>query len=339
MTSSSPHSSRTQQNDSRSSRPAASTRSTPRAHNTGRAASSGSGARGGPASGPSSNAARRAARRRQAFGRRVQRFEAILPALRLDGARLPLSGAAWTATPRELAPTRFAWSKIISSALLLAVVACLGWLQYDTRWYVYADRVDVSGQSLVPAGALVKAAAVDGWNLFWLRNDDVQERVEAHPWVSAADVNFTLPAGIRIAVQEEPPIALWVTDAGMFWISPTGAALPVQEEPPASMPRLIDPALDAAVPGSQAGSAVDTRIVASALALIAQVPGVTEVRYSPEIGLNFGMPGSTLYIYWGDGENVEQKLENIALARQLVAGGELPGNILDVRFPARPTVR
>jgi hypothetical protein len=241
--------------------------------------------------------------------------------------------------PRGLAATGFAWSKLVSTGLLLAVVACLGWLQTDSRWYVYPERVAVEGQSLVPAGALVQAAAVDGWNLFWLRHDDVQARIEAHPWVNAADVDFTLPAGIRLAVQEEPPIAVWVTDAGMFWISPTGAALPVQQEPPLTMPRLIDPAFDAAVPGSPSGTAVDTRIVASALALIARMPGVTEVRYSPEIGLNFGLPGSPLYVYWGDGENVEAKLHTIEQSRQLVATGQLPGDILDVRFPEQPTMR
>lgn len=233
----------------------------------------------------------------------------------------------------------FAWSKLVSGALLAGVVACLIWLQIDTRWYVYNDQVGVRGQLLVSPASLVETAGVDGWNLFWLRHGEVRERLLKHPWVSEADVALTLPAGVRITIEEKPTIGLWVTDAGRYLISPTGSALPLEGDAPTGLPLLIDPAMDAALPGSQPGTAVDTRIVASALALVERIPGVSEVRYSPEIGLNFGLPGSTLYIYWGDGEHVGEKLQKIAVSRSLVESGEIPGNILDVRFPGPLVLR
>jgi hypothetical protein len=285
---------------------------------------------------PSPNAARRAARRRQEFGRRIRQFEASLPGLRLDSMRPALPSFSLA---DAFSFSGFAWSKLMSGALLAAAVTCLLWMQMDGRWYVYREGVSVRGQNLVSAEALVEAAGVEGWNLFWLQNSAVRERVRSHPWVGDAEVALTLPAGVRIQIKEKPAIGVWVTESGHYWISPTGSAMPLTTEAPATMPRLIDPAMDAAVPGTPKGTAVDTKIVASALALVGHMPGVTDVRYSPEIGLNFGLPGGPLYVYWGDGEYVNEKLGYIALGQQLVATGELPGTVLDVRFPDRFSVR
>jgi cell division protein FtsQ len=97
--------------------------------------------------------------------------------------------------------------------------------------------------------------------------------------------------------------------------------------------------MDAAAPGSVLGTAVDTEIVASALALVSQVSGVTEVQYSPEVGLNFGLPGTPLWVYWGDGEQVESKLKAIALGRQLHSDGKSRSAVLDVRIPDKLVLR
>jgi hypothetical protein len=101
----------------------------------------------------------------------------------------------------------------------------------------------------------------------------------------------------------------------------------------------VDPQMAAARPGSKPGTAIDTNVVASALALMANVPGVTEVRYSPDVGLHFGLPGTTLYVHWGDGEHVAEKLAILRSGRQMAAVGELDGKILDVRFPNVVTIR
>ncbi len=167
----------------------------------------------------------------------------------------------------------------------------------------------------------------------------MRDRILENPWVSAATVSFGVPAQVRIEVTEAVPIAVWDTNEGDYWISPTGAALPMQEEAPPDMARLIDPQRAAARPGSAPGTAIDTAVVASALALIENVPGVSEVRFSPDVGLHFGLPGSTVYVHWGDGQELEQKLEMLKMGRQLVATGEFKGQILDLRYPNVTTIR
>jgi len=290
-------------------------------------------AKTGTRPGAAAPTARRRAKRRQAVGQQLRRFETTLPGLRMEplrGPAVPMSTIGFTG---------FVWSKAVSALLLLGVLFTLIWINADERWYVYPERVQVTGARLVSAPLLSEAADVSGWNVFWLRQSDVRNRILENPWIEGATVSFGLPAQVKVKVTEAPVVALWSTGEGEFWISPTGAALPVTEAADPAMARLIHPQMAALRPGSLPGTAVDTNIVASALALMQSVPGVTEVRYSPDVGLHFGLPGTTLYVHWGDGENVDKKLEMLNLGRQLAATGELNGHILDVRFPDVVTTR
>lgn len=79
------------------------------------------------------------------------------------------------------------------------------------------------------APLLSEAADVSGWNVFWLRQSDVRNRILENPWIEGATVSFGLPAQVKVKVTEAPVVALWSTGEGEFWISPTGAALPVTE--------------------------------------------------------------------------------------------------------------
>lgn len=312
--------------------------------------------------------ARSQARRRQAVSNRLQRFESILPAawLRslptatntlllhssdmLVGGAAPAYGAraagnARAGTLAQLGFSGLRWSKLISLSLLAAAIAALVWFQTDDRWYVDMLDVEVSGTALVNPGVLAQAANVQGWNVFWLRRDTLRAQLEQHPWVDEVRVAFpvTLAGGgdtkVRLAVEEAPVVAIWATESGDFLISPHGAALPVIPPSPVGLPRLIDPTFDAAVPGSPIGTAIDTDIVASALALIEQVSGVSEVRYNREVGLNFSLPGAPLWVYWGDGSLAAEKLAALDLGRRLVAMGDASKPILDVRNPTKPTLR
>ncbi len=282
---------------------------------------------------PGQNARRRAAKRRAALGQRFRHFEAAMPGLRMEPMRGPaIEGSA-------IGFTGFVWSKAVSLVLLLGVLFGLIWINADERWYVYPERVQVTGQRLLSATALGESAGVSGWNIFWLRQNEVRDRIVENPWVSSASVSFGLPAQVLVAVDEAPTIGVWSTTQGEFWISSSGAALPTTEAAPPEMARIVDPQMAAARPGSKPGTAIDTSVVASALALMANVPGVTEVRYSPDVGLHFGLPGTTLYVHWGDGEHLTEKLALLRSGRQSAAVGELDGKILDVRFPSVVTIR
>jgi len=311
--------------------------------------------------------ARSQVRRRQAVGEQMRRFQSTVPVALAQGLRLltpdrrpsqpdvavvrrsavryPSRASQSTGLLAQLGFSGLYWSKLLSLALLAVTVYGLYWFQIDDRWYLEASQIQVSGTVLVNPGELAHSLPVDGWNLFWLRRDELRDLLLQHPWIE--DARVSLSAGIlaggsgelRIQVREAPAIGVWATEVGEFLISPHGAALASLSSAPVGLPRLVDPTLDAAVPGTPIGSAIETDIVASALALIGQVSGVTEVRYNDEVGLNFSLPGSPLWVYWGDGSLAQEKLEAIELGRRLLAMGEAGKSILDVRNPGKPTLR
>ncbi|MEZ4610183.1 MAG: hypothetical protein R2838_08050 [Caldilineaceae bacterium] len=74
------------------------------------------------------------------------------------------------------------------------------------------------------------------------------------------------------------------------------------------------------------------------LALIAGAR-VGERALQPGIGLNFGLPDSPYWIYWGDGAEMDDKLVRLAMAQRMLEDGELSGQVIDLRFRDRLVVR
>ena len=56
------------------------------------------------------------------------------------------------------------------------------------------------------------------------------------------------------------------------------------------------------------------------------------------MGLNFRRPDQPYCVDWGDGEDVEKKLANLAAAETLRKSGEAEGAVIDVRFE-RPYIK
>jgi cell division protein FtsQ len=72
--------------------------------------------------------------------------------------------------------------------------------------------------------------------------------------------------------------------------------------------------------------------------LLQVLPGVAPLRYNRQIGLNFQLLDKPYWVYWGDGANVQRKLNNLAAAVKLLEDGTLEGTVIDVRFE-RPYVK
>jgi hypothetical protein len=56
------------------------------------------------------------------------------------------------------------------------------------------------------------------------------------------------------------------------------------------------------------------------------------------VGLNFPLPEPAVWVYWGDGFDLENKLENLTVARDMLRKDEEPAQIVDVRIIDRPYV-
>ncbi|MCB0131196.1 MAG: FtsQ-type POTRA domain-containing protein [Caldilineaceae bacterium] len=298
----------------------------------------------------------RKARRKRQMSRRMRRVEAVMPQIALPRIRRAEGRPAVTAPQWELPTVPRGWtsgwhaSKAVSIFLLICAVALIAWLQTDSRWFVYADTVDVRGGTYLTHDDLYPTTGLEGWSIFWVRAEDITENLVHHPYVQAADVHITLPNRVRINVTEAQPIAVWMTETQPLWLLDDGSALEIRVPPNASFDsQLLDKngqALPVIVDMEQAAISITRRdlgiyqqVMESALTLMQHIPGLTTVRYNRGIGLNFGLPDTPYFVYWGNGDALERKLETLTLSKDLLAKGELNGQVIDVRFENRLVVR
>jgi hypothetical protein len=271
----------------------------------------------------------------------VRQFSSLLPGFEAPRIAVPNLGLDRLSVPR-LGFSGLHWSKALSLLLLAGAAAALAWLHTGTQWFVYREGASISGQHLLAADDIYAVAGVDNWNVLWLRRDEIRRRLLAQPWVAEAEVTVELPARVGIAVRERPAVAVWATGEGEYWVAATGALHPVDaalSAEAARKPRLVDPLAQAGLETLDGEMSVDIQAVAGALALIQRMPGLAEVRYSAEVGLNFSLPESGLWVYWGDGARMDEKMDSVALGKKLVQSGGAAGAVLDVRNPGKPFLR
>jgi hypothetical protein len=246
--------------------------------------------------------------------------------------------------PAVLQPTPWYVSKTLSLLLILGVVASLFMLHYEEQWFVYREDVRFHNLIRMRGDDLYQTIDLDGLNIFWVEPEALRHALLTLPWVEYAQVNVSLPATLDVNITEMTPAAVWVTNEGNYWLAMNGAALPIAtlEEsalPELALPQIIDSLQEARVVGD-GPLAIDPQILSSALTLMAAMPELEgKVRYNQSIGLNFPLPDPAVWVYWGDGFDMEAKMENLALTRDFVRDAEEAAQILDIRFVDRPYVR
>lgn len=242
------------------------------------------------------------------------------------------------------------WSK--ATGLLVACLALVGivWVHSDYHWFVYADTVAFERLSYLTPEELFPAEQLEGWSIFWIEPEQIREEVLANPYVAEADVSVHLPNQVTIEVAEAEPTAIWVTEAGPMWVLADGSALEIRTSPDRPIEtQLLDAAgqplptiVDVQRGASSVRSthlAVDPAVLKSALTLIEKLPGLSSVRYNQGVGMNFALPGTDYWVYWGNGSNLARKLENLDLSLGLLESGEISGQVVDVRFVEHPIIR
>ena len=272
------------------------------------------------------DAQRRARRRRQAV-RQLRQVEAVI-----GRVRLPETAGLRLRWPTAVGLTHWSPSRIASALLLVAVIGAISWLHTDSLWFVYRENVTFSGITYVNADDLYAQSGIDSWNIFWLSPRALRERLIALPTVADAQVHIQLPNQVVVEVQEEQPVALWVTQAGNFWVLPDGTALPEPAPGQEGLLQIIDPQRDAQAWGDITGPALDVGVLQSAQTLLGYMPGVDQIYFNKGVGLNFHLPDSSSWVYWGDGLNMDKKYVNIVgIQHQLRSASSQP-KIIDVRF-------
>jgi len=240
------------------------------------------------------------------------------------------------------------WSKLFSGLLLIAALAGVYWVNTEATYFIAPEGVTFRQLGYLNTEELYPLTDIEDWSVFWLQPEVIRERVLTHPYVTDARVKIGLPATVEITVEEVQPIALWVTRDATLWLMEDGSALTMRtaaDQPSADaafdaegrpLPQIVDVNREAQTPGL---SAIDREVLRSGLTLLAQFPGLDSVRFNEGYGLNFGLPGTDHWVYWGDGYDLDTKMENLVAGERLIASGQANGQIIDVRYLERPFIR
>jgi cell division septal protein FtsQ len=229
-------------------------------------------------------------------------------------------------------------SKALSLLLLAGVAGLIYWATSADQWFIEREDVTFTNVSYLQPAELYQAAGVNDWNTLWLQPTEIRQRLLSLPFVADATVEVQAPGRIQVTMQETQPTALWVTEDATLWLMPSGLALAAPAAAQGSLLRIVDGGQEARALDTQPGTAMDRTVLSSALALAQQFPGLSEVRYNRDYGLNFHAPQNEAWVYWGDGNQMEQKLANLAAVQKWIEQGEVTPQIIDVRYE-RPYIR
>lgn len=282
------------------------------------------------------------ARRKRAASRQKRRFDAVIarlpkpPSLRVQVQSISV--------PAVLHPTPWSWSKILSILLMVGALTSISMLHMAEQWFVYREDVRFNNLIRMRGDELYSLMELDGLNIFWVEPESVRQALLTLPWIEDAQVSVALPATLSINVTEMTPAAVWVTNSGDYWLAMNGAALPIAnlEEsalPELALPQIVDSLQEARVIGD-GPLAMDAQVLASALTLMAAMPELgSSVRYNESVGLNFPLLDPAVWVYWGDGFDLDKKMENLQVTREMLRKAEEPAQIVDVSLIDRPYIR
>lgn len=228
---------------------------------------------------------------------------------------------------RLLSSMRLSWRTVLPVVLL---VAGLGWLWLDARWYVASSRVEVEGASPQRVAAIVQRSGLPGLHGLWVDERAVEAAVASMPAIRAVEVERHLyPAGCRIIVEEREPSFAWVgPDGRRRWVSDDGVLFSPADD--RSLPEVVGPLPDA--------ERLPPPVVASVRALLAQGVHITALVYNPRYGLVWrDEAGEDVVFGLGEAEAMAQRWRLYRLlAEHLQQRGLFP-LVIDVRFPEAPT--
>jgi cell division protein FtsQ len=231
---------------------------------------------------------------------------------------------------------RLVLAKVLGVVALLAVSGLLydGAASPDFR----VQQVAVSGARLLTAEEIADSAAVLGTNVFWLRRQEIRDRVRQLPAVRDVEVRVDLPGRVELRVQERSPYVSWQSGDSTFLVDSEGLVLSTREP---EQPLVVVHDLDA--PNLQAGARVSPgalRAVSKLSQLLPTELGLSpsEYDYSQALGVELQIPnGPRLRI--GDGDDIETKLAIVKALREDLRRDGSVTQVIDVRYPSRPFYR
>ena len=242
--------------------------------------------------------------------------EAVVPAAR----RRPIS---WRAVLIRLP----------ALVILVGLLGLVGYASVDARFFVYEARI--RGAQHLAAHDIYRIAGVHEQSIFWIRPQQVAERIIQMDGIKAVRVRCDLPAQVYIEVEERQPVIMWraLAQGRDWWLDEEGRVLPYPGD--IDSPDMIF-VVDASDRQLQTrGRLEPASLVASVQQLAEALPEIRVFYYDPDRGLSFvqKVNGGQWPVYVGTSDDLAYKIQVLqVLIQHLKTDGIVP-DYVDVRWP------
>ena len=202
------------------------------------------------------------------------------------------------------------------SGLLSAALAFLIYLAWNTP-ELQVRAAEVQGLKRLSGADINVIADVAGKPIFTVQPKRVEEDLQlAFPEISSVTVKTSLPAGVKIVLEERLPVLAWEQDGQTWWLDKTGFAFQQRDgtEPPAVRVRAEDSVPSATIQGETASErssklSISPELVSAVLQLSKEAPEGKPLIYSHEHGLGW-KDGRGWEVYFGtDIQDIDMKLQ------------------------------
>jgi len=200
------------------------------------------------------------------------------------------------------------------------------------------ERVVVVGFQLVPSVEIERTAAVAGLNIFWVREEEVGQRLQGIAAIQSARVRTVLPDRLEVRIVERAPVAVWQNGGMSYLVDAEGRVLQ-ETDKPVALPTIRDVGEQPV----QTGGSVDRAALSTMFRLqqlLPRVAGLTprELEYGLDTGVTV-VSDTGPRVRFGEDDDLEwQVTALVAIRRELDRTGQRP-ELIDVRFKDRPYVR
>lgn len=221
--------------------------------------------------------------------------------------------------------------RVGSLSLAIILVSLLAYFFMSDAFYVY--EATVHGSALVSADEVFQRTNVEGFSIFFIDPQQVEDAIRGIPDIREATVQVSLPNQMIVEVGERQARVMWQTGEQRYGVDDEGTILPLRAE---TEPSILIRDLDSRP--RQAGEHVDLEIISAVERYRTLLPGVKEFGYSQQYGLSLENEHGWR-VYLGNGEGAEAK---VAILKALVQRLESQGataEFIDLRFQEGPHYR
>lgn len=232
---------------------------------------------------------------------------------------------------RRLITARQRAGRAVGLIVLAGLLTIL--VEFFASYAFYVYEAEVHGHRLLSAGQIYEASGIDGYSIFWIQPEVIEQRLEALPYIRSATVRCWLPNRVQIIVEEREPIILWRTRDVAFWVDSEGQAM----VPLADLPNLVLVEDEERAMADSEGR-MNQEIVVGIRRIRQIVPEVGLFRYDPIYGLQFITPEGVL-VYLGEGQDMAYKVQVFDAVQRQIAHEGRTVSLIDLRYKDKPYIR